>query len=231
MNHSPGGVVFGTFVYPRFTVLESVFTDMPRSPTVTADGTVEAIRSSETPFASTGDLADYFDVTRQAVREQRERLRGDPRIKVGQIGNSTVFYLADDHPIGSKVAEGQENEGRSGEDTAKELGGIDGAADSSRGVGEIEGEDPINPKTEAIENTLSEGTSSKIRNVSLLAGGIVGGSIFGLLSWLVGGGLIVLSLILVLTVASAWVFAVVFHFTIIYVWGSSNGGSTEVVKQ
>lgn len=97
------GLVFGIFVYPRFTVLESVFTDMPRSPTVTADGTVEAIRSSETPFASTGDLADYFDVTRQAVRERRELLNGDPRIKVGKIGNSTVIYLADDDPIDSKV--------------------------------------------------------------------------------------------------------------------------------
>ena len=67
---------------------------MPRTPTVTADGAVEAIREAETPFASTGQLADHFDVTRQAIRDQRDRLATDPRIEIGSISNNTVFYLS-----------------------------------------------------------------------------------------------------------------------------------------
>lgn len=66
---------------------------MGRKPIVTADGVVEAIQQSPRPFASTGDLAEHFDVTRQAVRGKRDRLESDGRIEVGRVSNVTVFYL------------------------------------------------------------------------------------------------------------------------------------------
>lgn len=70
---------------------------MPRKPTVTVEGTIKAIKHSDTPVVSTGALADYFDVTRQAIRDQRERISNDPRIDRGEIGNNTVFYISESH--------------------------------------------------------------------------------------------------------------------------------------
>jgi len=69
---------------------------MVRKPTINSDGTVKAIRQAETPFASTGELAEYFNVTRQAIRDQRDRLATDPRIEIAAVSNNTVFYLTEE---------------------------------------------------------------------------------------------------------------------------------------
>lgn len=71
---------------------------MGRIREITAEGTVEAIRSGDEPFASTGDIADHFDVTRQAVRDQQDRLAADERITVGTVSNNAVFYIAKETP-------------------------------------------------------------------------------------------------------------------------------------
>jgi len=84
---------------------------MPRKPTITPDGAVAAIREAEQPFVSTGELADHFDVTRQAVRDRKERLSEDPRIEVGMVSNNTVFYLS----AGADPTGGNNPGGRVGE--------------------------------------------------------------------------------------------------------------------
>ena len=62
---------------------------------MTGDAVAELIRNDERGFAGTGEIADHFDVTRQAVRNRREELRHHPDLGVDKIGRTTVFYTTD----------------------------------------------------------------------------------------------------------------------------------------
>jgi predicted transcriptional regulator len=63
---------------------------------MTGDAVAELIRNDERGFAGTGEIADHFDVTRQAVRNRREELRHHPDLGVDKIGRTTVFYTTTD---------------------------------------------------------------------------------------------------------------------------------------
>lgn len=111
---------------------------MPRPAQITPDGVVEAIREAETPFVSTGELAEYFDVTRQAVRDQREQLADDPRIEVGKVSNNTVFYISD----GPQLPETTEQ----GRPPGQDRGGAEGDTDDPGARSEAaEGDTPLRP--------------------------------------------------------------------------------------
>jgi len=67
---------------------------MPRGKAVYLDGVVEAIRVADRPFVSTGELAEHFDVTRQTIRDNLDRIKDDERIEVTRVNRSSFFYFA-----------------------------------------------------------------------------------------------------------------------------------------
>lgn len=73
---------------------------MGRKRLIKSNEAIEAIEKLNQPFASTGDLAEHFDVTRQAIRDSIGRFEANPEIKIGDVGNSTVFYLSNDTGLG-----------------------------------------------------------------------------------------------------------------------------------
>lgn len=68
---------------------------MPRKRVVTPDAVKETIESVDRPFATTGDVAETLDVTKQAVRNHTEELGESEELESGQVGKRRVFWLAE----------------------------------------------------------------------------------------------------------------------------------------
>jgi hypothetical protein len=65
---------------------------------VTPESVADAIADVERPFASTGDLSERLDVTKQAIRNRHEELVEHDRIEYGQIGRTKVYWIEQQPP-------------------------------------------------------------------------------------------------------------------------------------
>lgn len=69
---------------------------MARSKRVSGDNVVDVLRDIEKPYATTTDIAEGLDVTAQTIRNNASELAKDARINKGKVGQSSVYWLADE---------------------------------------------------------------------------------------------------------------------------------------
>jgi len=102
---------------------------MPRERLVKGKRVADAIRESDRPFVTTGDIAEYLDVTAQAVRNNANHLADHDEIEKGRVAQSSVYWLAKDGKP-TEVAEASEPP----EPPEKEYSGDAATHNESKGI-------------------------------------------------------------------------------------------------
>lgn len=72
---------------------------MPRpgpDPTVDDDDIIRVIVSAREPALGTHDIADEFDISRQAMERHLRRLVDDGVLKTGKVGGANIWWPTDD---------------------------------------------------------------------------------------------------------------------------------------
>jgi len=69
---------------------------VPRGRVVTPDAVKETLETVDRPFATTGDVADRLDVTKQAIRNHHDELSKSAMLEHGKVGRQRVYWLADE---------------------------------------------------------------------------------------------------------------------------------------
>jgi hypothetical protein len=62
---------------------------------VTESAVVDVVRDLDAPVATVSDIADGLDVTAPAVRNYLDELKESDRLGHGEVGGTTVFWLAE----------------------------------------------------------------------------------------------------------------------------------------
>lgn len=132
---------------PNTMVIQSQNRCMAPSKRVSGDNVVDVLRDIERPYATTTDIAEGLDVTAQTVRNNASELAKDARINKGKVGQSSVYWLADeDEPPASRDVEpvDRSHSVRTGE------------KDTEHTTEETAGKDEIEPKKEVREERLEQ---------------------------------------------------------------------------
>jgi hypothetical protein len=103
---------------------------------VTGDRVADLLEEVDRPFVDSVDIAEYLDVTPQAVRNKHEKLAEAPQLESGDAGQTRVYWLAKNDtpeqaepepepPTGGSRSREFESEPTETEDTERESGLLD----------------------------------------------------------------------------------------------------------
>ena len=99
---------------PTFTLQTLKHTSVARKKKVRGERVVDAIEESDRPFVTTTDIASHLDVTAQAVRNRADELERYPEITKGNVGQSSVYWLAEEDKPPEVTASTSDDSGSKG---------------------------------------------------------------------------------------------------------------------
>lgn len=98
-----------------------------------------AVKNEDKPFATTEDVANYLNVTSQAVRNNEDNLDAYDGISTGRIGRTKVYWL----PNTSTGEDSCRNEGEGAPTCSETSSEMQWAEDEIRSIARAEAKDMI----------------------------------------------------------------------------------------